>query len=630
MYKLSVPLQLERYPEIKKEDWLAELRRIKADRVILSVDSRAVDTAEVRAKDLRSLKELIPYFEDAGLEVGAWTWSLSIHGRGNYDHIPYTRIRGLNGDGRSESICPLDAGFRKDLGNWLCDIAQAGAKLIMLDDDYRLSFLDSGMGCICDLHLAEFAKQTGETLSREEVIQKVFTGAPGKYRDAWVKGCGDSLRNLSAELRAAVDTVSDRIRLGHCACLSTWDVDGADSIELAKILAGKTPPFLRFIGAPYWAVKQDFGCRLSNTIEIARMQRKWCEKEKIEIFSECDTFPRPRFNVPAAYAEGYDMALRADGGLDGTLKYAIDYSCSARYETGYVDRHVRHLRLYKEIETHFSNKPACGVRVFEVMRKLQHAVLPDVFPGGDYIQEDFIPASSRFLCDNSIPMQYDTPDVTILFGENARHATEETLQYGAILDAPAANILTQRGFDVGLRGALEKANVKAEYYLQQDETVPVGGSYYKLKIDPQARLVTSLKGPDVAGGAYEYEDAKGRRFLVYPFHANEIRKRERERSFRCYCRMRQLVDSIAYIRRKPLDAACPNNPDLYIQCKKDAASLSIGLWNFFADEIIAPKIDLADSYTHAQFINCTGQLKDRNIVLSELAPFGFAAIVLTM
>jgi len=624
MYKISVPIVIRRYPEVKKEAWLAELQRAKADRVFLA-GCRSVDSAETKTRYIQSLKVLIPYFENAGLEVGVWTSGLG-HGASGYEHLSYTRIRSVSGDSCSDSMCPLDVAFRAEFCEWLRDIALAGAKLIMLDDDYRLSFRPGGMGCFCDLHMAEFAKLTGRTLSRTEIIQKVFSGEPSSDRDAWLRISGDSLRNMATQLRAAVDTVSSRIRLGHCAVLSTWDLDGVDSIELAKLFAGTTRPFLRLIGAPYWAVNRNWGCRLGSIIEMERMQRKWLENEDIEIFSEGDVYPRPRFNIPAAYLEGFDMALRADGGLEGILKYMIDYACSPLYETGYIDRHVCHMALYREIETHFSSKPAVGVRVFEVMHKLQAAVLPDTFPGSSYIQETFISASIRFLCDNSVPMQYDTPDVTIVFGENARHATEETLQYGAILDAPAADILTQRGFDVGLRRLLGQAKVDDEYYPKQDETVPVGRMFYNLEIDTQAMLVTHLKGKDILGGAYEYENKKGCRFLVYPFDAYEVR--HSDRVFRCYCRMRQLADSIEYIRRKPMAAVCLNNPDLYILCKKDDFFLSIGLWNFFADEIFSPRITLADEYNDVHFINCTGELCGKEVVISDLAPFAFAAIVL--
>ena len=624
MYKLSVPVIAARYPEVPKETWLAELRRVRADRIFLAVCS-SVASAEAKDRNLQLLGELIPWFEAAGLEVGVWTNSLG-HGDERYGPVPYTRIRCAAGDESTGSMCPLDEDFADEFCAWLHDIASVGAKMIMLDDDYRLSYRGTGLGCFCDLHLAAFAKLTGQTLSREELVQKAFTGGPSPERDAWLQVCGDSLRNLAARLRAAVDTVSPDIRLGHCAVLSTWDVDGVDSIELARIFAGRTRPFLRFIGAPYWAPMRAWGFRLATIIETERMQRKWCEGQGIEIFSEGDVYPRPRFNAPAAYLEGFDTALRADGGLDGILKYMLDYSCSPRYETGYVDRHVLNMPLYEEIEKHFASKPAVGVRVFEAMHKLQRAILPPAFPGAGYVQETFISASIEFLCDNSVPMQYDTPDVTIVFGENARYASAETLQYGAILDAPAAEILTQRGFDVGLRKVLGQASVRAEYYPADGETVPVGGTYFNLEVDSRVRFVTHLKGEGTAGGAYEYENGEGVRFLVYPFNAYETR--HHDRAFRCYCRMRQLAAGIEYVRRRLMDVVCLGNPDLYIQCKKDENSLSIGLWNFCVDEILAPEIRLSDEYESAQFIQCSGQLRGNVIELSMLPPFGFAAVVL--
>ena len=35
--------------------------------------------------------------------------------------------------------------------------------------------------------------------------------------------------------------------------MSSWDIDGTNAYELAKILAGNTKPLVRLIGAPYWA-----------------------------------------------------------------------------------------------------------------------------------------------------------------------------------------------------------------------------------------------------------------------------------------------------------------------------------------------------------------------------------------
>ena len=76
----------------------------------------------------------------------------------------------------------------------------------------------------------------------------------------------------------------------------------------------------------------------------------------IELISEGDTWPRPRFVTSAARLECFDMALRADGNIDGILKYMECYVSSAAYETGFVDAHIAHEGLYQQIEQHFSGK----------------------------------------------------------------------------------------------------------------------------------------------------------------------------------------------------------------------------------------------------------------------------------
>ena len=61
-----------------------------------------------------------------------------------------------------------------------------------------------------------------------------------------------------------------------------------------------------------------------------------------------------------------------------------------------------------------------------------------------------------------------------------------------------------------------------------------------------------------------------------------------------------------------------------MQCKKNDAAMSVGLWNFFADTAIEPAVQLEDSYTDIKFINCNGQLVNDKVYLSDIAPFAFA------
>ena len=70
-----------------------------------------------------------------------------------------------------------------------------------------------------------------------------------------------------------------------------------------------------------------------------------------------DSFPRKRpspaarlrHKTPASYLELFDMALRADGTVDGILKYVMTYYLHPDYEKGYVERHCRNKGLYAAI-----------------------------------------------------------------------------------------------------------------------------------------------------------------------------------------------------------------------------------------------------------------------------------------
>ena len=62
--------------------------------------------------------------------------------------------------------------------------------------------------------------------------------------------------------------------------------------------------------------------------------------------AEGDVYPRPRINCPASYLEGFDTAIRASGCTDGILKYGLDYTANADYETGYARFHERNTPLY--------------------------------------------------------------------------------------------------------------------------------------------------------------------------------------------------------------------------------------------------------------------------------------------
>ena len=98
-------------------------------------------------------------------------------------------------------------------------------------------------------------------------------------------------------MRESVDSVNTEIRLGTCTCMSSWDIDGISAKDTAYILAGNTKPFLRLIGAPYWAVERNWGNCIQDVVELERMESSWTREEEIEIMAEGDAYPRPRIHI---------------------------------------------------------------------------------------------------------------------------------------------------------------------------------------------------------------------------------------------------------------------------------------------------------------------------------------------
>lgn len=326
---------------------------------------------------------------------------------------------------------------------------------------------------------------------------------------------------FAKEMREYVDKVNPNTRLGLCACMSTWDNDGVDAATLSRILAGKTKPFLRLIGAPYWADNKSWGNRLQNVIELERMERSWCD-EGIEIIAEGDTYPRPRHTTPASYLELFDIAMRADGTTDGILKYIEDYFSSPEYEQGYVKAHIRNKKIYENVEKIFCGKSACGIRVYEKMNKIADAVIPKDVEGKCDVENMFFSISARMLSDNSIPSTYEGTGVCgIAFGENASMLTEDELKKGVIIDAEASRVLMRNGIDTGIVKYGERTLIKEEYFIDYDEYAKGGFLAYKTELREGVNVKSNFICDD--GGecllSYYYENSQGHKFFVFNFDA---------------------------------------------------------------------------------------------------------------
>ena len=639
MYKYTVPMTNSLFAKDDREAICELLKKMGVYRVLLPVGSYQFNDA-VFEEELSILKDNCGFLKEHGFEVGTWLWTF-MDVRGNSDFI---RMVLPSGKVSGQSVCPSDESFRKFAANYICRLAECGVDLILYDDDFRYGNLAGEMGCLCKNHLAYMENILGEKLSVDMLRDSLVSGGANKYRSAWQASKRYYFELFAREMREALDRVRPEVRLGVCSCYPNWDHDGITTYEICKLLAGKTQPFLRLTGAPFWALPnhQLANHRLQDTIETARMALSFCGHDSgAEIVGEGDTYPRPRFMGPANHLEGYDQVLRAEGIADGIIKYTFDYSSTYTYETGYNRRHLANMPLYEKIDAMFGGKKPLGIRVFEHLNKYENMDIPDYINNQRDLQHTFFSWAARMLAAAQIPTVYDGEGVvSIAFGENAKYLTEKELKCGVILDARAAEILTERGIDVGLVSRGKRVGINAEHFVKTGQTVGLMSSAaYRLTLREGAEIestfvstdgMTEMESSWAKGGAskdivasYFYENRDGGKFLVYSFDGTLAHNT----IFRHYERADQLKAALTRLG-KSIGFTVSTSPDLYTLAKEGDGKIAVGLWNFSADPVDEPfiKIEGGKSARVISTINCDAAADGDRISLSPIAPFGFAAV----
>lgn len=631
MYRISVPISMETVNEESLPRFGELLQAMGAKRVFLCCVGEVYLPDSMLNTDPAPIARAMEYFRSLGMEVGIWVNAFG-HGellahQTEKDIGHFTPIEDAFGRSAPVAFCPLDESFSRLYAEGIRTLAKLKPDLIMLDDDLRFNFRRKyfSIGCFCPKHLKQYYALLGEELPREQIEAKIFTGAPGKYRDAYMTMMHRTYLDFAHMLRKTVDEVDPTIRLGASICTAMWDSSGTDPIELAKAFAGKTRPFTRIAGAPYHNVN------IIPIIERSRQQCAWAKGSGVEIFCEGDTYPRPRCNVPSRPLELFDLAMACDSTADGMLQYVFDYTHSLSYEEGYAKRIIRNLPLRQKAAAMFAGKKAQGVQVFDVPHKLKTWPLPAEHSEDTIRWLQATPSkgmAADVLGRNAIPTAYaDCGYPVLLLGENARHIDLSLLHHGALLDVDAAEILQQRGVDVGLL-AVEAGQPGAdEHFLAENETVRGVGRSGKVIIRTAGKAESVFTGQSVA--SYRYENADGQRFFVQACRYYSPGCTFTGNYLNSWARRRQLADVIPWLCGKQLPARLEDAPETQLLVARDEKAMAVAVLNLSYDEIIDPVIHLDSAYTQISCANCTGTVEGTTVRLSTIPPFGFAAFELT-
>ena len=619
-YEVVVPVGGYRMAPEKLRCEFDSVKKLDSDRIVFVAGVLERD-AKKRAKTVERTRRNVQDARKEGFrETAAWFWSFWCS-----DTKGLTTMTASDGWKSGNIGCPLDPGVRQVAGDMVRDFARTGVDMILLDDDFRYgNYHDEELVCTCARHMARIEEKLGEKIAPTELRQKAMTGGRNRYRDAWMDVNAEALKAYAAYLRTCVDEVNPKMRLGLCACMSLWDWDGVDAATLARILAGKTRPFLRLISAPYWASPNGphyYGCNLQSVIEYERMERSWVRGNDIEVVSEGDTYPRPRWTTGSSHLELFDLALRVDGRFDGILKYAVDYDDPMR-DGGYVARHVRNRPLHAEVARRFDGKAAVGVRIYESLNKLRDAVLEGALAGNTRFLQTFGSRAAACCGDLAIPVVWEGEGlVGMAFGENIRQVPAEARRRGLVIDAWAARILMAEGVDVGVKSWGQKVRTGVE--VVADGLVNSYAEYegYDLEMAEDAEIVgTRAKGHPPY--AYLYRNAAGEKYLVLPLEAYWTKPGWH----RTYESGRLLAEGIRRLAGRPLPAFLPSNPDVLLMAKDGSdGSRSVAVFNCFSDALIDAPVELDGDFARVEFVNCRGHLNGRCVVLDEVPAYAFAA-----
>ena len=377
--------------DANRATFIADAKAAGIDAVWISV----VDFFEEEARRKPVLDHLateIRHFEAAGFAVGVW---INAFGYGN--ERPFfkdsMKITTLEGKAKGGAVCPLDPKLRRALVDNVRDIARAGAKFILMDDDYVQSARGL-VGCSCPNHLARVAAKCGRTAVTCEDVKAAFTGAPNAVRTAYLDVTGEVAVELARELRRVVDEVNPAVGMGFCASYTHWDVEGCDLLELVGAFAGKGRKVLRISGAPYWANSKLPGTGLADIIEFVRMQSAWTRGLDMTVFDENDPYPRKVAQVPPWRCELYDKAIIADGHL-ARHKYMLCYGPD-RAEPGYLEAHLADMPDDAKLRRIFAGTEPYGVKVDCPQHRLRTATLPTPFAGEAWIASFYSMPTAAF------------------------------------------------------------------------------------------------------------------------------------------------------------------------------------------------------------------------------------------
>lgn len=242
------------------------------------------------------------------------------------------------------ACCPLDTDFLEHFAEVMRRIAAMHPKAIMLDDDFRL-MVRPGKGCACPLHLAQLPRFTGQTFTRESLLEHIKTHpANDPVARAFAQTQRDALVNAAKVFRAAIDEVDPTIQGVNCT--SGAICESAEYTSRAFAGVGK-PSIVRVPNGSYAPLSSR---GFSHAMQMAAICRSKLKKHGVDVLlAETDTIPFNRYGKGARYLHAQYTASLLEG-LKGA-KHWLTRTSAFEPKSGkaYRDILAKHHGFYEKV-----------------------------------------------------------------------------------------------------------------------------------------------------------------------------------------------------------------------------------------------------------------------------------------
>ena len=369
--------------------------------------------------------------EPSGIECGWW---ITLTLKSGPDPR-WNRMVRMDGTETPMASCPLDPVFRETFARSIAAFAEiAKPAFTLTEDDFSINAAALYEGCFCPLHLAEFARRTGRSYSREELkgIFEQKTPESLQLRRQWRTLMRDSLADFARAMRDEVDKIAPETPMGT-AQSGSWDQDGDATEPVTRAMAGKNhTPFCRIYGAIYGGENIP---AIPSLVFHALYTRQHTGKD-FRCYHECDTFPHTRFFTSAASLRVIASAA-CSFGCEGLLFYTQQILDDPNEEDAYSRMFAAEYHRFQTISVTARQCQVKGVRIH--LDPFWTSIEPEMNSG-------WVESLGSF----GIPVSSLPSGVTFLSGSQLESFSDaelkELLSSGLILDGDAALSLQQRGF----------------------------------------------------------------------------------------------------------------------------------------------------------------------------------------